>query len=217
MDGSMVHDSGHDVGRKRRRGRPMAVCLATGLAAVALLASACGSSSDAKTNGVASVKSTNAGSTSQKQGSDGGGGNLSPEQLHAGLLAYSKCMRAHGISNFPDPSTDGGLQVDGNAVGQTTPAYAAADKACASLMPGHPPAGVPENRDAGLKYAACMRSHGVPKFPDPNQNGGMNIDGDKLGMAPDSPVFKSADDACKKYMGSGGNTKGLGGPGGPTG
>lgn len=215
MDESMVHDSGHDVGRKRRRGRPMAVCLATGLAAVALLASACGSSSDNKANGVASVKSTNAGATSgQQQGNDGGSGaKLSPEQLHAALLAYSKCMRAHGVSNFPDPSANGGLQVDGNAVGSNTPAYAAADKACASLMPARPPAGVPENRDAGLKYAACMRSHGVPKFPDPNQGGGINIDGDKLGMAPDSPVFKSADDACKKYMGSGGDTKGQAGPG----
>jgi hypothetical protein len=45
-----------------------------------------------------------------------------------------------------------------------------------------------------LKLAACMRSHGVPNFPDPTSNGSARSAGtvDKR-----SPAFRSAQEACR--------------------
>ena len=52
--------------------------------------------------------------------------------------------------------------------------------------------------DGGLKFAACMRSHGVPNFPDPTPGGG----GIKIpsGVDPASPSFQSAQRACQKLL-----------------
>jgi len=50
-----------------------------------------------------------------------------------------------------------------------------------------------------LKYAQCMRENGVPKFPDPDSNGGFSFMKDS-GIDPDSPQFKQAQTACKKYQ-----------------
>ncbi|MEV4257594.1 hypothetical protein AB0J52_30925 [Spirillospora sp. NPDC049652] len=179
--------------------------LSAGLAVLGLSMSACGSSGgDGKTKGVAEV--TTGGSSAPAQGGGGGGGRPSDQQVYAGLLKYSKCMRSHGVSNFPDPVLGKGLQVDGNAVGGDTATYRSADGACKSLLPaggGDHPA---EDRAMGLKHSQCMRAHGVPKFPDPNPNGGANLDGDKIGMTPDNPVFQAAEKACAKF--AGGNAQG---------
>jgi hypothetical protein len=55
-------------------------------------------------------------------------------------------------------------------------------------------------------YSACMRSHGVPKFPDPKpSSGGMQLTiGPGVGIDPESPQFQAADKACKKLMPGGG-------------
>jgi hypothetical protein len=57
------------------------------------------------------------------------------------------------------------------------------------------------------RYASCMRSHGVPKFPDPKSSGGglsLTI-GPGSGIDPSSPQFQAADKACRKLMPGGGN------------
>jgi hypothetical protein len=47
-----------------------------------------------------------------------------------------------------------------------------------------------------IKLADCMRSHGVPNFPDPSTGGGgVNL---TSGINPQSPAFKSAQRACAK-------------------
>jgi hypothetical protein len=53
-----------------------------------------------------------------------------------------------------------------------------------------------------LKFSACMRSHGLPDFPDPtvSSDGGLQLSlGDKRNSSlnPDSPVFQSAQKACQ--------------------
>jgi hypothetical protein len=46
-----------------------------------------------------------------------------------------------------------------------------------------------------LAFANCMRSHGVPSFPDPGGGGGgVQLGG--TGVNPQSPAFKSARKAC---------------------
>jgi hypothetical protein len=61
------------------------------------------------------------------------------QQALAQLLKYSQCMRAHGISKYPDPTTDAGggvgISFQGN-IGQHTPQFTAAQQACQSLIPG---------------------------------------------------------------------------------
>ena len=65
---------------------------------------------------------------------------------------------------------------------------------------------------AMLAFAACMRTHGVPDFPDPNFSGGGTFSGTSgsgneppADMRPDSPQFQTAYQACKSKLPSGGN------------
>jgi hypothetical protein len=57
----------------------------------------------------------------------------------------------------------------------------------------------PPKRDtyrADLAYARCMRTHGVPKFPDPSPSNGFNISGLPRGNSPAA----RANDACKHLL-----------------
>ncbi|MGI5226307.1 hypothetical protein [Actinoallomurus sp. CA-142502] len=55
-----------------------------------------------------------------------------------------------------------------------------------------------------VRYAQCMRTHGVPSFPDPTADGRSTIIMKKgTDMDPDSPKFKAAQQACKAYAPSG--------------
>jgi hypothetical protein len=47
-----------------------------------------------------------------------------------------------------------------------------------------------------LKYAQCMRSHGITKFPDPGADGSLRFE-PGLGLDPNSDQFKAATEACK--------------------
>jgi hypothetical protein len=61
------------------------------------------------------------------------------------------------------------------------------------------PGGNPRN---SLEYAQCMRREGIPNFPDPNAEGGVQFD-KKGGIDPDSAQFKAADQQCKQYLPAG--------------
>jgi hypothetical protein len=55
-------------------------------------------------------------------------------------LAFSKCMRAHGIKDFPDPS-NGGVQLHGGPgsdLNPGSPQFQAAQKACQGFLPFKP-------------------------------------------------------------------------------
>jgi hypothetical protein len=90
-------------------------------------------------------------------------------------------------------------------------------KACQKLLPnGGPGNQTPEERakfrDAALKFAQCMRSHGV-NIPDPQPgNGGIRIGGPGSGVDPNSPTFQNAQKTCEKLLpkrpGGGGPGKG---------
>jgi hypothetical protein len=67
--------------------------------------------------------------------------------------------------------------------------------ACGSSGKPHEP-----SADAGLKFAACMRSHGVPNLPDPGGGGGGIQIPSGSGINPSSPAFQSAQKACSKLL-----------------
>ncbi len=78
--------------------------------------------------------------------------------------------------------------------------------ACGSA--GQPSSASGASVSAGVKFAACMRSHGVPKFPDPSGSGGGIQIPDGSGINPRSPAFQSAQSACQKLLQGGGPGRG---------
>ncbi len=54
--------------------------------------------------------------------------------------------------------------------------------------------------NAGLRFAECMRSHGVPNFPDQGASGGGFQR--KAGTNPRSPAFQGAQKACQHILGN---------------
>jgi hypothetical protein len=67
------------------------------------------------------------------------GGGLTPQELKVVLaeaLKHSTCMRAHGITNFPDPNTrGGGISISLNGLDPNSPQFQAAQQACEKYQP----------------------------------------------------------------------------------
>jgi hypothetical protein len=120
-------------------------------------------------------------------------------------LAYSKCMREHGIADFPDPQPGGGLAIKVQPGGDLDPdnlQFKAADEACKSLLP-QPSKEEQEQEFADmLAFAKCMREHGITDFPDPKPGEGFSIFGGGAAavhgsdLDPNNPRFQAANKAC---------------------
>jgi hypothetical protein len=54
--------------------------------------------------------------------------------LHASAVNFSKCMRAHGVPKFPDPSSDGRLTIRCTGINTNSLAFKSAQRACQSLQ-----------------------------------------------------------------------------------
>jgi len=52
------------------------------------------------------------------------------------LLAFARCMRDNGITNFPDPNLEGGISLDRNVIDVDSPQFVAAHEACEHNLPG---------------------------------------------------------------------------------
>lgn len=90
------------------------------------------------------------------------------------LLAFSRCMRSHGVANFPDPQPGqtNAKFPDAQQLGVSSSAYQVAYNACQHLLPAgtddqFPPAEVQLLLIGMLKFSQCMRHHGVSNWPDP--------------------------------------------------
>ncbi len=106
-------------------------------------------------------------------------GNTKQAAEYNHALAFAKCMRAHNVSNFPDPKYPGGFSGSAlAAVNSLAPAFVSAAGTCDKKLPneGQPTAAEFEQAMVnGVKFAKCMRSHHV-SFPDPGiQNGQMTL------------------------------------------
>jgi hypothetical protein len=119
--------------------------------------------------------------------------------------AYSVCMRSHGVPSFPDPDAQGRLYfkiTKGGPLDPNAPSFQAAQQACKSLAPSqNTSASNSQFQSQALKFAACMRSNGVPNFPDPKGGNGTFM---ITGVNPNSPQFQSAMQACRSLMPGGG-------------
>jgi hypothetical protein len=119
-------------------------------------------------------------------------------------LEHAACMRAHGVPSFADPKisvSSTQLVMQNPQMSPTevaSPAYRSASAACARYLPEQPQApavtGAGNSRRQAVRFADCMRSHGVPNFPDPTAGGTF-----KLGPTTDAraPAFRAAMDDCR--------------------
>ena len=131
--------------------RPLAIVAAAGLV---LLAVACSGSA----------------SSTDPGGSPNAGGSADSP-----LLAFSQCMRSHGVPNFPDPQPG---QSDAKfpsaqQLGVSPSVYQASYDDCQHLLPAgsgdrFPAAEVQQLLVGMRQFSGCMRSHGVPNWPDPS-------------------------------------------------
>jgi hypothetical protein len=94
-------------------------------------------------------------------------------------LAFAKCIRAHGVPGFPDPQqSGGGIEIgSGSGYNPGSPAFQAALTACESLSPGASASRPAFDPTKVAVWTACLRDHGMPKLPDPqNMGNGVAID-----------------------------------------
>lgn len=143
-------------------------------------------------------------------------GDGSTTSLESSLLAYTHCMRTHGEPDMPEPTvTDSGGRTSvnisatpGSGFDPDSPQFRTANKACGHLLPGK--AGIPDEATITpadqadyLKAAACMRSHGVPGFPDPTfQNNGVTFSA-QTPIDTDSSLYRRALATCEKLIPAG--------------
>jgi hypothetical protein len=136
----------------------------------------------------------------------------SPEgSKQANALEYSRCMRAHGIPNFPDPNSKGEISLSDQPdspgyVNPASPAFGAAQSTCAkvSSFKASPTPTELRNRTAALlRFARCVRAQGIPAFPDPSSlgpNQGVGFLINRNVLDPHSPVVESAVTACQRVV-----------------
>jgi hypothetical protein len=140
-----------------------------------------------------------------------GGGGGSPAAAGSTAfqqaLAYAQCMRSHGAPSWPDPDSQGNF-ISTKANRGDFHAPASANNACEHLLPDDGRITAAQHQQIisrGLRYSACMRSHGIPNFPDPSTNGFFSLGVIKgLGIDTSSPQFQSAHQTCMPILNTGG-------------
>jgi hypothetical protein len=190
-----------DGSRGPRRAATLAV-----VAAVAVLTAACG------------VVHVHIGSS----GDPGSASVSAPNYVQ--VLALAQCMRSHGEPNFPDPNASGGytLTTSGSIEGagnssidiDSSQAQAAYGD-CRHLLPGAPSISRLEQLEQQgqqreeqdlpqlLKYSQCMRSNGVPNFPDFGSSDQSPPPGNGAAINPNSQQFRAAATACQRLLPAG--------------
>jgi hypothetical protein len=115
-------------------------------------------------------------------------------------------MRSHGVPDFPDPSPSHGFlnAISASGINTHSPTFQTALQACKKYNPAGDmtPAQSAAENTKGLEFSQCMRSRGVPNFPDPSTGpmGEPVIDLRGKGIDPSSPTFQVASEACQKIF-----------------
>jgi hypothetical protein len=139
----------------------------------------------------------------------GGTPNAGGSANSLSAVSYSRCMRSHGVPDYPDPNSSGQLPkitpANEQQLGVSDSRFTAALGACQSLWPYQPPTQAQQRQQLtdDLKFAQCMRSHGVPSFPDPtNSNGRVEfvISVSRDGFNPHSPQILAKAHECQQHV-----------------
>lgn len=154
--------------------RRRAVALAAAMAAALLLVAGCGGSSAA------------AGPTAYEK-----------------AVSYTRCMRSHGVPDWPSPTSQGTFVPTGIDLGSAQ--AQSAHFACEHLLPNSTSqlsaAQQQKAYSQALKFSACMRSHGILNFPDPTMLPSGGVSYSLTGLDPSSPQFQAANKTCEALQG----------------
>jgi hypothetical protein len=183
----------------RRTLRPLAAVATVAL--ISVIGAGCGSDAPSET-GAASNSGT-AGST-QTASSTSTTGSGASKKLTARdkAVKFAECIRAHGVSDFPDPNEENQFEY---GVSVSPVVWKRATTACKELQPPGTLSGkrTPKQQSASLRFAQCVRDHGVKDFPDP-VNGEPLIDTYKIPSA-NRPggmtILNAATQKCGKVLG----------------
>ncbi len=159
--------------------RPLSPTLGVAAAAVAVLAAGCGGGSSP----ASSARPTAAAIVGQQ------------------FVAFAVCMRSHGVPGYPDPQISSSathlqITISPGSADPNSPAFKSADHTCHNLMPnGGKPANGTQYQAQDLTFAACIRSHAVPGFPDADRDGAFTLPST---INQQAPAFQHAMQACSK-------------------
>ncbi|HEY2201909.1 MAG TPA: hypothetical protein VGH56_08470 [Solirubrobacteraceae bacterium] len=126
-------------------------------------------------------------------------------------LAYSRCMRAHGVPRFPDPNSIGAIPKRSlQQLGVSSTVFQAAQQACQHLLPNSGQSSQAWDQtalNALWRFARCVRANGVPNWPDPlaeSDPGQPGTPGFPRNLPPgintNSPVVKNAMNKCQHLL-----------------
>ena len=113
-----------------------------------------------------------------------------------------RCARANGMPNLPDPQIDANGEAHFPSGLPDPPA--SARRACQSIYDRLPASArgdterSPADIQALVRFARCMREHGVTDFPDPKADGTFPLSGTSLGRGK-TPRIVTAMRACSQF------------------
>jgi hypothetical protein len=194
------------------RWRPWRAGILAAAVSVALISGCSGSSGGSGGSpGGSGVSSAAGGSTSAGDSAAGGSSATGGSSFYEEELAFAQCMQSRG-QGVPDPPDNGSSFIVGDpGHGTGTPQFLAAEKACQHLLPnGGQPSQAEQEQSLlrMLKYADCMRTHGVTDFPEPPGNVGSGMNSRSRGyqpvgnLDPSSGQFQKAQQACQSILSS---------------
>jgi hypothetical protein len=131
----------------------------------------------------------------------GGSSSTGASTLQQEALAVAHCMRSHGVPKFPDPPANGniaGWHLGPDVTGVSQSVYQSAVNACRGLAPDAARLSQAQQQQMlpkVLQFAKCMRSHGVPDFPDPDSTG-LSVDHSMTLL----PQYQRAYQACASLL-----------------
>jgi hypothetical protein len=116
-------------------------------------------------------------------------------------------MRSNGVANFPDPDTSGVWPKSQVQLAAGNPRFQAASQACGHLLPDGGPGVLPspavdeQIQTDMTKFARCMRSDGVPSWPDPTLDQGRAVfDPQAVGIDTSSPPISAEVHHCERVF-----------------
>lgn len=150
-------------------------------------------------------------SASPSSTGSGDAANTGASATAAAAVRYAGCMRSHGVPDYPGPNSSGQLPkiVPSNEsqLGVSDSRFTAAQGACQHLWPYQGPTAAQQRQELAdaLTFARCMRSHGVPDFPDPTTDPGSGrvefvISSSQNGFDPQSPQILAKVRECEHAL-----------------
>ena len=189
---------------RRRYRRPSGLAVLVAAAAIGLTACSDGS---ADSPHVANLRTSTTTGGSHGRGST----TTAPKGGNATQLMdeWAACMRSHGDPDQSDPIVDayGVINItmprgvsealSSEAHGSSGPCSQYELAAENALRGGEPDPAGPSQAQL-VQYTDCMRSNGVPNYPDPGSDGRTDFNG--TGVDPNSPSVENANKVCGKEI-----------------